>query len=366
MGEPATAASDRYALAVVAFELLTGAKPFTAENFAAQARAHVEDEPPRASERDIDVPPAVDRVLDRGMAKEPGDRWDERRRDGARARRRARRAAAAPPRAAARRRDARDGAGPAAAGAAAAPPAPAGAAPAPRLRRRRDHRARRAAAGRRRRRRADRAAATATATGTTRAARADADRDARGRRRDARGDATTDGDARADAEATPSRRRPRRRSRRAEPKATPSPGRGNDPTSSSCARSSSTTPGTTRRRCRSPQKAVKRCEGSTAVSPCAYALFEYAKALRLTGNPQAAIAVLEERKQRFPRQPAGRGRAGARARPRRRPARATDGPAAVPFEPSRSPRSPAVPPHVARPGIDGGRTTSVRATSAGR
>jgi hypothetical protein len=45
---------------------------------------------------------------------------------------------------------------------------------------------------------------------------------------------------------------------------------------------------------------VRRCEGSTAVSPCAYALFEYAKALRLTGNPDGAIAALEERKQRFP------------------------------------------------------------------
>ncbi len=38
MGEPATPASDRYALAVVAFELLTGGKPFTAEHFAAPAR----------------------------------------------------------------------------------------------------------------------------------------------------------------------------------------------------------------------------------------------------------------------------------------------------------------------------------------
>ncbi len=36
------------------------------------------------------------------------------------------------------------------------------------------------------------------------------------------------------------------------------------------------------------------------MSPCAYALFEYAKALRLTGNPQAAIDVLHERQQRFP------------------------------------------------------------------
>jgi tetratricopeptide (TPR) repeat protein len=48
------------------------------------------------------------------------------------------------------------------------------------------------------------------------------------------------------------------------------------------------------------QKAVQLCEGSDAVSPCAYALFEYAKALRLTGNPQAAIDVLHERQQRFP------------------------------------------------------------------
>ena len=42
MGEPATPASDRYSLAVVAFELLTGERPFNAEHFAAQARAHVE------------------------------------------------------------------------------------------------------------------------------------------------------------------------------------------------------------------------------------------------------------------------------------------------------------------------------------
>ena len=58
MGEPATPASDRYALAVVAFELLTGRKPFQAEHFAAQARAHVEDEPPAAS--------AVDRLAAAG------------------------------------------------------------------------------------------------------------------------------------------------------------------------------------------------------------------------------------------------------------------------------------------------------------
>jgi eukaryotic-like serine/threonine-protein kinase len=75
VGEPATAASDRYALAVVAFELLTGSRPFQAEHFAAQARAHVEDRPPLATERDPSLPQGVDPVLDRGLAKEPDARW---------------------------------------------------------------------------------------------------------------------------------------------------------------------------------------------------------------------------------------------------------------------------------------------------
>ena len=75
VGDAATPASDRYALAVVAYELLTGERPFQAENFAAQARAHVEDTPVPASERNPDVSPAVDRVLARGLAKDPADRY---------------------------------------------------------------------------------------------------------------------------------------------------------------------------------------------------------------------------------------------------------------------------------------------------
>jgi eukaryotic-like serine/threonine-protein kinase len=75
VGDPATAASDRYALAVVAYELLTGARPFEAENFAAQARAHVEDDPEPASVRNPDLPREVDAVLERGLEKHPGDRY---------------------------------------------------------------------------------------------------------------------------------------------------------------------------------------------------------------------------------------------------------------------------------------------------
>jgi serine/threonine-protein kinase len=75
LGREATGASDRYALAIAAFELLTGGRPFTASHFAAQARQHIEDEPPSASEREPSLPPAVDDVLRRGMAKEPEDRY---------------------------------------------------------------------------------------------------------------------------------------------------------------------------------------------------------------------------------------------------------------------------------------------------
>jgi serine/threonine-protein kinase len=76
VGDPATPASDRYALAVVAFELLTGSKPFEAEHFAAQARAHVEDVPPLATMRDDSLPRGVDAVLERGMDKDPAARWE--------------------------------------------------------------------------------------------------------------------------------------------------------------------------------------------------------------------------------------------------------------------------------------------------
>jgi serine/threonine-protein kinase len=74
-GDPATPASDRYALAVIAFELLTGRRPFTAAHFAAQARQHLESPPPPASSIRPELPPGVDAALERGLAKEPGRRW---------------------------------------------------------------------------------------------------------------------------------------------------------------------------------------------------------------------------------------------------------------------------------------------------
>lgn len=74
-GEPTTPASDRYALAVVAFELLTGTRPFAAESPTAEAAAHVHEEIPRASARNPELPPELDRVLGRGLAKDPAQRF---------------------------------------------------------------------------------------------------------------------------------------------------------------------------------------------------------------------------------------------------------------------------------------------------
>ena len=74
-GERATPASDLYALAVVAFELLTGKRPFERESSTAEAMAHVSAPIPPASESNPQLPPEVDDALARGLAKDPQHRY---------------------------------------------------------------------------------------------------------------------------------------------------------------------------------------------------------------------------------------------------------------------------------------------------
>jgi serine/threonine protein kinase len=73
-GERATAASDRYALAVVAYELLTGERPFARESPTAEAAAHVSEPVPPVSQRG-DLPVELDPVFERALAKRPEDRY---------------------------------------------------------------------------------------------------------------------------------------------------------------------------------------------------------------------------------------------------------------------------------------------------
>jgi eukaryotic-like serine/threonine-protein kinase len=73
-GEPATPASDRYALGCVAFELLTGRRPFEAESATVEAMLQASEPPPHASELEPSLPAAADTVLQRALAKNPGAR----------------------------------------------------------------------------------------------------------------------------------------------------------------------------------------------------------------------------------------------------------------------------------------------------
>ena len=75
LGQSATEASDRYALAVVAYELLTGGRPFARSSTTAEAAAHIHESVPRASERGVGLPRGIDEVFERGLAKDPADRY---------------------------------------------------------------------------------------------------------------------------------------------------------------------------------------------------------------------------------------------------------------------------------------------------
>jgi len=74
-GRSATAAADRYALAVVAFELLTGSRPFQTNAATAEAIAHLTAPIPSATERNPELPRPLDPVMERALAKDPQARF---------------------------------------------------------------------------------------------------------------------------------------------------------------------------------------------------------------------------------------------------------------------------------------------------
>src|SRR5918996_479892 len=67
--------SDVYSVGCVLYELVTGRRPFTADSAVAVANMHVHEEPTPPSEIEPGIPPDLEAVVLRAMAKEPEARF---------------------------------------------------------------------------------------------------------------------------------------------------------------------------------------------------------------------------------------------------------------------------------------------------
>ena len=73
-GMEVNAASDVYSLGIVAYECLTGGRPFDGTSQVAIALAHINRQPPPLPP---EVPPAVRLLVERALAKDPADRFPD-------------------------------------------------------------------------------------------------------------------------------------------------------------------------------------------------------------------------------------------------------------------------------------------------
>jgi YVTN family beta-propeller protein len=67
--------ADQYALACVLYECLTGEPPYRESSPMTLLWAHASEPPPNASEGNTQLPKAIDSVITRALAKEPGERY---------------------------------------------------------------------------------------------------------------------------------------------------------------------------------------------------------------------------------------------------------------------------------------------------
>jgi serine/threonine protein kinase len=74
-GQPVDGRTDVYALGVVMYEMLTGRQPFSAETPLQLLLKHLNEPPPLLRDQMKDLPPALDIVLQRALAKDPADRY---------------------------------------------------------------------------------------------------------------------------------------------------------------------------------------------------------------------------------------------------------------------------------------------------
>jgi serine/threonine protein kinase len=74
-GEPPSPASDVYSIGVMMYEMLSGVLPFQAEKPAALALMHMREEPPPLAVRGPQVPPQLEWIVRKVLAKEPAARY---------------------------------------------------------------------------------------------------------------------------------------------------------------------------------------------------------------------------------------------------------------------------------------------------
>ena len=74
-GVEADRRADVYSLGCVLYRCLVGEAPFARESELVTIYAHLEDPPPRPTDRDPGLPPAIDDVVRRALAKRPEDRF---------------------------------------------------------------------------------------------------------------------------------------------------------------------------------------------------------------------------------------------------------------------------------------------------
>jgi serine/threonine protein kinase/DNA-binding beta-propeller fold protein YncE len=74
-GRPVDGRADQYALACAAFELLSGAPPFSRNEGLAVIYAQLSEPPPPLTGRRAGLPAAIDQVMARAMAKSPAERY---------------------------------------------------------------------------------------------------------------------------------------------------------------------------------------------------------------------------------------------------------------------------------------------------
>ena len=72
MGQPCDARSDLFSLAIVTFEFLTFAHPFAGDSI---PKRIINDDPDSVVERNPDLPPALDAILFKALARDPAQRY---------------------------------------------------------------------------------------------------------------------------------------------------------------------------------------------------------------------------------------------------------------------------------------------------